>query len=243
MGEDFGRWTIADADAILADVTSANVACGFHAGDPSAMRRVCGAAARRGVTIGAHVGYRDLVGFGRRFIDVEPDRLHDDVAYQIAALQGFARAAGTTIRYLKPHGALYGAVIDHDHQALAVVGAAREHGDGLALVGPQGSALLAHAQAAGLSIVQEAFADRAYLSAGRLVPRDAPGAVLTDPEIIAARCVRMVTDGEIQSQAGDTIRLRPASICLHGDTPGAAAIARAVRRALDEARVVVRSFV
>ena len=241
LGEGFGQWTMSDDLAMLDIVTSANIACGFHAGDPSTMRRMCAAAAARGVTIGAHVSYPDLAGFGRRFIDIDPAELRDAVTYQLSALSGFAAAAGTYVCYVKPHGALYNAIVHHEAQAKAVI-------DGVAciaelpIVGLAGSAVLRLAADAGLRAVTEAFVDRAYNADGTLVPRSQPGAVLHDGDEIASRTVTMVTDGVVTAIDGQRVAIAAESICVHGDTPGAVAIAAAVRRALDAAGVDVRPF-
>ena len=173
VGESFGRWQLGDDAALLGVVTSANVACGFHAGDASTLRRTCALAAERGVVVGAQVGYHDLAGFGRRFIDMDPVELTDDVLYQIGALEALARAAGVTVRYVKPHGALYNAVVEHEDQARAVVDAVRTYDPALPVLGLPGSVLLATAERAGLRTVREAFADRAYTAAGDAGP--APG--------------------------------------------------------------------
>lgn len=242
LGEGFGRWTLADDAALLGVVSSANVACGFHAGDPTTMLRVCEWAAARGVSVGAQVGYRDLAGFGRRFIDISYDDLLADVAYQIGALQALAAAGGTAVRYVKPHGALYHATTTHQRQAEAVVDAVRRTDPGLALLGWPESLLLRAGAAAGLRVVAEAFADRGYRSDGRLVPRDRLGAVVTDPGEVAARAVSLATLGEVQADDQRPIAIAAQSICLHGDTPGAAEIATAVRQALERAGVVVRPF-
>lgn len=243
LGEGFGRWALGDDDAMLDVVTSANIACGFHAGDPSIMRRVCGRAVERGVVIGAQVGYRDLAGFGRRFIDVEPQTLTQDVIYQIGALDAFARVAGAHVRYVKPHGALYNAIGRHEEQAAAVVRAVVELDSTLPVLGLPGSAWLRRAEAAGLTVVPEAFADRAYTPEGTLAPRGEPGAMLQDVDEIARRCVAMATGEPIADVNGGLLRLAPASISVHGDTPGAVAIARAVRAALARAGVAVAPFV
>ena len=205
VGESFGRWTLGDDAALMPLITSANVACGFHAGDPSTLRRTCAAAAEHGVAVGAQVGYRDLAGFGRRFIDIEPAELTDDVIYQIGALQALATASGTTVRYVKPHGALYNAIVHHREQAAAVVEAVRAVDPTLPLLGLPGSAVLELADAAGLRTVREAFADRAYTPEGTLVSRRQPGAVLHDPEQVAARMVRLVTDGVITAVDGNDV--------------------------------------
>ncbi|MGY1839496.1 MULTISPECIES: LamB/YcsF family protein [unclassified Modestobacter] len=242
LGEGFGQWTLGDDDALLGIVTSANVACGFHAGDPLIMQRVCVSAVRSGVAIGAQVGYRDLAGFGRRFIDVEPEALTADVVYQIGALEGFARIAGDRVRYVKPHGALYNAIVHHEEQAAAVVAAVVAHDRTLPVLGLPGSAWLRLAAEAGLTVVPEAFADRAYTPAGALVSRRLPGAVLHDPAEIAARCVAMATGEPIRDVDGGALTLRPGSICVHGDTPGAVEIARSVRAALTAAGVELSAF-
>jgi 5-oxoprolinase (ATP-hydrolysing) subunit A len=242
LGEGFGVWRLGDDEALLDVVTSANVACGFHAGDPSTMRRVCGWAAERGVSIGAQVSYRDLAGFGRRFIDVGPAELTDDVLYQLGAVAGFARVAGSGLGYLKPHGALYAAMSTHPEQAAAVVAAVRLFDRSLPILCRPGSALLQQARDAGLVAIDEAFADRAYAPDGRLVPRDEPGAVLTDPGEVVRRCLRMATAGQVLAADGSILAVRPRSICVHGDTPGALGLARRVRAALVGAGLAVQPF-
>ncbi len=242
LGEGYGQWRLGDDDALLDVVTSANVACGFHAGDAVTMRRVCDRAVQAGVAIGAQVGYQDLAGFGRRFIDMEPDALTQDVIYQIAALDGFARVAGSRVRYVKPHGALYNAIVHHEEQAAAVVRAVVDVDRTLPVLGLPGSAWLRLAAQAGLTVVHEAFADRAYTPQGTLVSRRLPGAVLHDPEVIATRCVAMSSGQPVQDVEGGPLSLSPASICVHGDTEGAVAIARRVRQALTDAGVTVEPF-
>jgi len=243
LGEGFGQWTLGDDDALLGVVTSANVACGFHAGDPVILRRVCDRAASAGVAIGAQVGYRDLAGFGRRFVDVEPDALTQDVLYQVGALEAFARVAGTRVRYVKPHGALYNTIVAHEDQAAAVVRAVAEYDRTLPVLGLPGSAFLRLAAEAGLTVVAEAFADRAYTPEGTLVSRRLPGAVLHDADEIARRCVAMATGEPVSDVDGGPLVLAPDSICVHGDTPGAVDIARRVRTALTEAGVALAPFV
>jgi UPF0271 protein len=242
LGEGFGQWTLGDDDALLDIVTSANVACGFHAGDPSIMRRVCARAVGSGVAIGAQVGYRDLAGFGRRFIDIEPDALTADVMFQIGALEAFARAAGSRVRYVKPHGALYNAIVHHEEQAAAVVTAVVAYDHTLPVLGLPGSAWLRLAGEAGLSVVPEAFADRAYTPEGTLVSRRLPGAVLHDPAEIARRCVAMAAGEPIQDVEGGSLTVEARSICVHGDTAGAVEIARRVRQELTEAGVALAAF-
>jgi UPF0271 protein len=242
LGEGFGPWRLGDDDALLDVVTSANVACGFHAGDPSTMRRVCAGAVARGVRIGAQVGYRDLAGFGRRAIEYDPAELTDEVLYQIGALDAFARAAGDRVRYVKPHGALYNRIVHDEVQAAAVVDAVAGYDRTLPLLGLPGSAVLRLATAAGLSTVEEAFADRAYTVDGRLVPRDTPGSVLRDADLVCARTVAFARGEPIAAIDGSTLRIHARSVCLHGDTPGAAALAVRVRDALRAAGVRVEPF-
>jgi 5-oxoprolinase (ATP-hydrolysing) subunit A len=243
LGEGYGRWSLGDDDALLQVVTSANVACGFHAGDASIMRRVCERAAQGGVAIGAQVGYGDLGGFGRRFIDIEPAALTDDVIYQLGALDGFARVAGDRVRYVKPHGALYNAIVHHEEQAGAVVDAVRAYDPRLPVLGLPGSAWLRLADQAGLTTVVEAFADRAYHADGTLVSRRQPGAVLHDAEAVAARCVAIASGDPITDVDGGQLRLAAESICVHGDTDGAVQIARRVRSVLADAGVKLAPFV
>lgn len=242
LGEGFGVWRIGDDDAMLDIVTSANVACGFHAGDAATLARTCRAAAARGVRIGAQVGYRDLAGFGRRFIDVEPDELTADVIYQIGALQALARAAGSTVKYVKPHGALYNAIVDHEEQAAAVAAAVHATDPDLAVLGLAGSAFLAAAQRLGLRTIAEAFADRAYTPDGRLVSRREPGAVLEDPDEISRRVASMVRDGTVTAIDGSPVTIQVESVCVHGDSPDAVRIAAAVRRRLLADGIVVAPF-
>ena len=242
LGESFGVWRLGDDEAMLELVTSANVACGFHAGDPSTLRAVCHAAAHNGVAIGAQVSYPDLLGFGRRFIDMDPAELRDAVLYQLGALDAFAQVAGAEVAYVKPHGALYHATIDRAAHADAVVAAAAEYDPSLAVLGAPGSCLLRAADDAGLEPVVEAFADRAYLRDGRLVPRTEPDAVVIDAAEVASRAVRLATEHEVVSVDGTIVKVAVRSLCVHGDTPGAVELARAVRDALDAAGVGVLPF-
>ena len=246
LGEGFGRWALGADDALLSLVTSANVACGFHAGDPSIMRHVCTAAIVAGVRVGAQVGYRDLAGFGRRAIDYDPDDLAADVLYQIGALDAFARAAGDRVRYVKPHGALYNRIVHDPVQAEAVVRAVVDYGRGygitLPVLGLPGSRFLELAAAAGLPTVPEAFADRAYTAEGTLVPRSVPGSVIEDPELVAARAVEFAVDGAVTALTGERVAVTAQSLCVHGDSPDAVAAARAVRRALAASGVEVGAF-
>ena len=242
VGESFGRWQLGDDEGVLRVVTSANVACGFHAGDATTLRRTCALAAEHGVVVGAQVGYRDLAGFGRRFIDMDPGELVDDILYQIGALEALARAAGVGVRYVKPHGALYNAIVSHEAQAQAVVDAVSTYDPTLPLVGLPGSAVLARAEQAGLRTVREAFADRAYTPQGTLVSRREPGAVLSDPAEVARRVVQMVTEGHVEAVDGSRVPLEADSVCVHGDSPGAVQMAEQVREALGAAGVELAAF-
>jgi UPF0271 protein len=242
LGEGFGVWRLGDDDAMLGIVTSANVACGFHAGDPAGLLRVCRSGAERGVRIGAQVSYRDLAGFGRRYIDVAHDDLVADVVYQIGALQAIAAASGSAVCYVKPHGALYNTIVTDRDQGAAVAEAVRMVDPGLPVLGMAGSAFFDEAARLGLRTVAEAFADRAYRPDGGLVSRREPGAVLSDPAEIADRVVTMVTSGRVTAIDGAQIDLIVESVCVHGDSPGAVRIAAAVRDRLAAAGADVRAF-
>ncbi|KQU56490.1 hypothetical protein ASG84_20195 [Rhodococcus sp. Leaf278] len=243
LGESYGAWTLGDDDAMLAVVSSANVACGFHAGDPTTLLRTCRSAANAAVRIGAQVGYHDLAGFGRRFLDVSPADLAADVIYQMGALDALAQVAGSAIAYVKPHGALYNAIVHHREQARAVVDAVSSYDPTLPVLGLPGSIFLEEAERAGLRTVAEAFADRAYTAQGTLVSRSEPGAVLSDPVAVAQRVLTMVTDGTTMAVDGSTIDVRAESICLHGDSPGAVMMATAVSELLRNNHIDVTAFV
>lgn len=242
LGESFGAWTMGDDEAMFALVTSVNVACGFHAGDPRTMLRSCRLAGEHGVTVGAHVAYRDLAGFGRRRMDVAPDELTADVLYQLAALDGVARATGIAVRYVKPHGALYNTIVHHEEQAAAVVAAVTAYDATLPVLGLPGSRWLELAADAGLTTHAEAFADRGYTAEGTLVPRREEGAVLTDADAIAERVLRMVREGTLEAVDGTVLEVAPDSVCVHGDTPGAVEMARAVRARLSDDDVTIAAF-
>ena len=242
LGEGFGVWRLGDDDAMLGIVTSANVACGFHAGDPAGLLRVCRSAAERGVRIGAQVSYRDLAGFGRRFIDVAADDLLADVVYQIGALQALAQASGSSVSYVKPHGALYNTIVSNREQAAAVAAAVQQVDAALPVLGMAGSAFFEEAGRVGLRTVAEAFADRAYRPDGALVSRREPGAVLRDPEAIAQRVLSMVIAGEVTAVDGTRVAVSVESVCVHGDSPGAVQIAEAVRDGLAAAGIEIGAF-
>ena len=242
LGEGYGRWALGDDAALLEVVTSANVACGFHAGDPATIDRTVRTAVERGVAVGAQVSYPDLVGFGRREIDVPPDQLTADVLYQLGALEAFAKAAGSRVRYVKPHGALYNRIARDPVQAAAVVEAIRRYDPALPLLTLPGSVAMEAAGEAGIPSVGEGFADRAYTAEGRLVSRREPGAVLHDPEQVAARAVVMATEHRVEAAGGEQVAVEVRSLCVHGDTPGAVDLARAVRTALEHAGVTLEAF-
>ena len=243
LGESLGAWRMGDDAAMLEIVSSANVACGFHAGDAAGILQTLRQAAARGVAVGAHVAYPDLAGFGRRHMDVASADLQADVIYQIGALQALAAVAGTRVRYVKPHGALYNTIAHDRRQADYVIAAVRAVDPGLALVGLAGAPLLDWARDAGLRCVAEAFADRAYEPDGSLVSRRKPGAVLHDAGEVAERMLRWVQEGVVTAIDGSTVRLQAESICVHGDSPGAVAMARQVRERLAAAGVTVAAFI
>ncbi|NQD78818.1 LamB/YcsF family protein [Pseudomonas sp. CrR14] len=242
LGESFGQWRMGDDAAMLDIVTSANVACGFHAGDPAGILRTLKAATAKGVTIGAHVAYPDLVGFGRRNMDVASDELTADVIYQIGALQALAHAAGTQVRYVKPHGALYNTIAHDKRQALAVIEAIRAVDPNLVLVALAGSSLIELARNEGLTCIAEAFADRAYTPQGTLVSRREAGAVLHNAEQVAQRMLRLVESGTVEAIDGSITRIEAESICVHGDSPGAIQMAREVRQLLEQSGVSLQAF-
>ena len=243
LGESFGAWRMGDDATMLGIVTSANVACGFHAGDPAGILETLRAAAQHGVAVGAHVAYPDLVGFGRRNMDPSSQELVADVIYQIGALQGLAAAAGTRVRYVKPHGALYNTIAQDERQANDVITALLAVDPSLTLMALAGSPLIGWARARGLRVVAEAFADRAYNDDGSLVSRRLPGAVLHDADAIAERMLRLVQTGEVESITGRSVPVQADSICVHGDSPGAVEMARRIRARLEQAGVALRPFV
>lgn len=243
LGESYGAWTLGDDLAMLKLVTSANVACGFHAGDPTTLSATCSAASELTVRIGAQVGYHDLAGFGRRFIDVAPRDLTADIVYQIGALDGLAQVSGSAVAYVKPHGALYNAIVHHREQARAVVAAVHSYDPTLPVLGLPGSVFLEEAEKAGLRTVTEAFADRAYTPEGTLVPRTTDGAVLHDPAVVAERVRRLVVDHTLEAVDGTALTVTAESVCVHGDTPAAVEMATAIRSLLDTEGITVEPFV
>lgn len=242
LGEGFGPWPMGNDAAMLDIVSSANIACGFHAGDPAGILSTLRQAAERGVAVGAHIGYRDLVGFGRRDMNPTSAELVGDTIYQIGALQGLATAAGTTVKYVKPHGALYNTIAHDARQAADVIRGIKAIDPSLKLLALAGAPIVRQARDAGLTVISEAFADRAYNPDGSLVSRRLAGSVLHDPAEIAARMLRFARERKVQTIDGTDIALDASSICVHGDTPAAVEIARAVRAALEEAGITLASF-
>ena len=239
-GESFGAWAMGDDEALLPHVTSINIACGFHAGDPSVIRHTIRVAAAAGVRIGAHPGYPDLQGFGRRAMALTPGEVEDLVLYQVAALLGIAHAEGVRLSHVKPHGALYNRTARDVALAAAVARAVAALDARLTLVGLAGSALMDAGAVGGLRVLSEAFPDRAYLADGSLAPRSVEGALVYEPDLVADRAVRIVRDGRVRSLDGRTdVLVRADTLCIHGDTPGAAHVARAVRAALQREGIQV----
>ncbi|HET7094045.1 MAG TPA: 5-oxoprolinase subunit PxpA [Thermomicrobiales bacterium] len=242
LGEAFGAHRIGYDDELFDLISSANVACGFHGGDPRVMERTVAACAARGIGVGAHPGFPDLVGFGRREIAATPDEIRADTLYQIGALDAFCRAAGVQMQHVKAHGALYNRAIKEDAAAEAIAAAVRAYDPGVAMLAQPGSRLFAAAEAAGLPTAREGFVDRAYNADGTLVSRRLPGAVITDPAAAAERALRLVVDGMLTAIDGTELTLTVDSLCIHSDTPGAVAIARAVRQRFEQAGIAIRPF-
>lgn len=242
MGESYGPWRMGDDAALLGIITSASIACGGHASDPGTMYATLSLARQRGVVAGAHPGYADREGFGRRVIPMSGAEIEQLVATQIGALMGAAALAGTTIRYVKPHGALGNVAAEDRGVADAIVRATKAVSPDLALLAMSGSALEASGEAAGLAVFCEIFADRAYLPNGQLVPRAREGAMIHDPDVAAQRLVDFIETGRMATIDGQAIALKAHSICMHGDSAGALAMARHVRRALEERGITIRAF-
>jgi UPF0271 protein len=242
LGESFGPWPMGHDAALMDSITSANVACGFHAGDPTVMRRTVALAASRHVAIGAHPGFQDLVGFGRREMHASASEVEDLVLYQVAALAGIAAAHGVRLQHVKAHGALYNMAVRDRGLADAIARATAAFDASLVLFGLPGSALLEAGRAAGLPVAAEAFADRAYEPDGTLVSRRQTGSVIHDPALVVARAIEIATTGSVVAVDGSRLRLAADTLCLHGDTPGSADLARAVRRGLEDAGVAVQSL-
>ncbi len=243
VGESFGVYVYGADQDLLPLITSANIACGWHSGDPCVMRRTVSLACTHNVCIGAHPGYPDLCGFGRRRMVMSDEEVADSVLYQIGALDGICRAQGTRVSYVKPHGALYNTAAHNRELASAVVSAIKAYHSGLYLLCPAGSALAQAADAEGVPVIRELFADRSYMDDGSLVPRGTSGAVITDPDTVCRRVLRSVQEGVLESISGKEIPVLFDSICLHGDTPAAVTLAQYIRNALLQANIEVKSFV
>ncbi len=242
-GEGYGAWTLGDDRALFRIATSANLACGFHAGDPATIARAVEEAVAAGIAIGAHPGLPDRVGFGRRFLAVAPRQIRDDAVYQLGALGAFVRAAGSRLHHVKAHGALATHVTEQsDEHAAAFLEAVRLYDPALPLIAIAGSRLAVLAGTSGHPVVREAFPDRAYRADGTLVPRSADGAVVADPAAIAARAVSLATAGEVAALDGSTVGVAAETLTIHGDHPGSVEAARRVRAALEAAGVVVQAF-
>ncbi|MEP6495150.1 MAG: 5-oxoprolinase subunit PxpA [bacterium] len=242
MGESFGAYTIGADDAVFPHITSANVACGFHGGDPSVMRTTIARAQQAGVAVGAHPSLPDLIGFGRRTMDVSAQEAYDLVVYQVGALLGFARAAGVALQHVKAHGALYNMAAATPDLAAAIARGVRDVDRGLVLFGLPGSHLISEGIRAGLTTACEAFADRNYMSDGSLVSRKRADAHVHDADQAVARAIRMVRDGKVTSIEGDDIAIRADTICIHGDGPHAAEFAQRLRSAFEAAGIAVRAM-
>lgn len=241
LGETTAGNPVADDASMIKLVSSANIACGFHAGDPHDIARTVESAAERGVTVGAHVGYRDAAGFGRRFMEYAPNELADEVLYQIGALEALARKHGTTIRYVKPHGALYNAIVHHEEQAQAVIDGIRAFGGDLAVMLLPGGVAVHHAEKAGMMVIAEAFADRNYNPDGTLVSRRDPAAVITDPDLVAARVLQLAEQGTITAVDGTELKVDAMSVCVHGDSPGSVAMTQSIVDRLRDRGIEIRS--
>jgi len=238
-GEGYGRWSLGDEEGLVPWVTSVSLACGFHAGDPLTISRSLAVAARHGTGVGAHPGYPDLLGFGRRHLSTDPEELRAQLIYQVGALAALARAAGLVLEHVKAHGALYHDTSCDRTLAGVLVEAVKIVCPEAILVCPPGSELVALARRAGLAVAAEGFADRAYLPDGRLVPRSLPGAVLGDRERVTRQAVQLACEGRVTAVDGTELELDVQTICVHGDTPGAAELARAVRQGLERSGVLV----
>lgn len=242
LGESFGRWHLGHDSELYPLITSANIACGFHAGDPLTMRNSVSLAVQHDVAVGAHPGYPDLLGFGRRAIEASPAEVEAWLLYQIGALAACCHAAGTTLKYVKPHGALYNTAVRHQPTAEAIVRAVGQGGSNLVLLALPGSEMDAAARREGVSFAREGFVDRNYEADGSLTPRSEPNAVLSDPAVCADRAARMVLDGLVETRTGTLLELAPDSLCVHGDGPAAVAVLRATRERLLQSGVTLAAF-
>ncbi|MBC7321673.1 MAG: LamB/YcsF family protein [Acetomicrobium sp.] len=239
LGESFGAWKMGNDDAVLQFVSSANIACGFHAGDPVVLLSTVRAAKEKGVAIGAHPGYPDLIGFGRRNMEVTPDEVYAYTLYQIGAVQAACHAVGAKLQHVKAHGALYNQAAKNRALAVAIAQAVKDAGQGLILLGLANSEFDNAAAEVGVPYAAEAFADRAYQADGTLVPRKVQGSMIHDVSLAVARVVRMVKEGKVETIDGHVIDLKPHSICLHGDSPKAVQMATEIRKGLQAAGIKI----
>lgn len=242
MGESFGAWSMGNDAALMPYITSANIACGFHAGDPMVMQRTVQLAIQYNVALGAHPGFADLVGFGRRVLDATPEEIENDVLYQIGALAAFARANGAALVHVKAHGALYNLAAVHDDVARAIARAIAKFDSNLVMVGLAQSKMIDAAREAGLRFAREGFADRAYNRDGTLRSRREPGSLITDPVRAAAQALQMIRDHRVITPEGECIAIEVDTLCLHGDNPSAVENARAVRQVLQAHRIEVMAL-
>jgi len=240
MGEGFGAWSMGQDEALLELVTSANIACGYHAGDPATMTRVVRLAVAKGVAVGAHPSLPDLQGFGRRTMAISPEEARGMTLYQMGALEAFARAAGGRLSHVKAHGALYNMAAKDRRLADAIASAVRDFDPSLILVGLSGSELIKAGRALGLTCASEVFADRGVEPDGSLTPRGRPGAMIEDEDLAVARVLRMVLEGKVTGRDGADVAIQADTVCIHGDQPKALAFARRLRQALAQAGIEVR---
>ena len=242
MGESFGAYRIGEDEEIIRFISSANIAAGFHAGDPLVLARTVELAKSHGVAVGAHPGYPDLLGFGRRNLETFTGEIKNYVLYQIGATEAFARAAGLKLQHVKPHGALYNHAAKTEKAAAEIIEAVKAFNPELILFALAGSLCLEMARAAGLRVIPEAFPDRAYTRNGQLAPRSMEGAVIHDPIKVRERVVKLVKTGKLISIEGDEISLDAHTLCVHGDNPGASEVARSIRESLESAGITVAAF-
>ncbi|GGG05782.1 LamB/YcsF family protein [Paenibacillus abyssi] len=242
LGESFGAYQLGLDEQLIPMVTSVNIACGFHAGDPGVMHRTVKLALENGVAIGAHPGLPDLVGFGRRSMDISPQDAFDMVLYQIGALDGFVKSEGGSMQHVKPHGALYNMAAKKRELAEAIAKAVYRYNPQLILFGLSGSELIRAGQRIGLRTAGEVFSDRTYQSDGSLTPRNLQDAVITDHDQAIANVVRMVKEGLVQSRQGIDIKIEPDTVCIHGDNAHALVFARQIREALESSSISVRAI-
>ena len=239
LGESYGAWKMGEDAAVMPYITSANIACGFHGGDPATIRATVRLAVDHGVAIGAHPSLPDLQGFGRRFMKISPQDMYDLVVYQAGAVEAFARAAGARLHHLKCHGALYNMAANDAGLAEAMARAVKDLGGGLILYALSNSLMMSTAKKLGVAVAGEVFADRGYADDGTLAPRGSPGAMIEDPALAAQRAVSMIEEGRVTALSGRRVPVSPDTLCLHGDQPGAVAFARAIRKAFAERGVGV----